>query len=972
MHHAGLDETVWRQLLQHETLLIRLCALRTFAQAGEVGARALLTGPTFDRPHERYPWVWALSRCVSPETFRHLPAHGLVARVRFLVRRADRVHRWPRPLSREACVEALMEANHPMQILACAVRLLEQHGERAIPALLEVLRVTHLHEDKAECAAWALGRVGRVAVPETVHCYKGASPRVRRHLAIALWYLGPEAVKAVPVLLPDKSEQATAALLSMEDRASVAMIAEGRGPIWLDEQAVRCLAEIAFSEQPRAFAAASLGGFGPAAFRATPILKHLARDPDVEVRRMLARGLAWGGRSDAFLLLLKLSDDEDATVRDYARRGMLALQQSPNDTRAALLRHFVQGAEDERHLAATQLSYLGLPSGLQHETRKALETANDAELNHLLLALAVSGEVEPEYQSIVLELLQTRLPLAPYGFARLLQFLPDSPAVRDACARVLETSDRLAVEIASNKLASTGAPLAELPVELGTLPVKSIATLLGALEPDQISARDLLPMFHRAEPEAQRAAAVAVGLLGTTDEHVLQTLIAGLHAGSDEVAASCAHALVRLGHLEHGWALLRASDPSIQQRAVELVQLSGDVSPVLQAFRSGRFRNSGAFRALKQLLTPELLVQLIEETLPSLIPPFTVTVLAGHLVAAGVTALARVPVWLVSTDTVLRELGFELLEQLLAPQEAYLDWVAENGELLPLDAPQIGHRLHSLLSWYLARAQSWGHPAMLPLWERLARSPLDDVAARALTALAKRYAHFPDERILQHLGAALADPEAVIRRTALREMRHHLPPELWLLPDSDSEERQLLSDIRLFLANQIDPLRLARLMEQIEEQGLDHANLLTPETPRQALLLLQVMPHSLVAAQMASRLLWAYSGPTTPAMWRELLRAARCESSFPADLAKRWPRLVVSALARWQDGIEWVLALGTFADDGLIAAVRDRRALVRERAMQVLERGGGSRRRRVESAVRAMAEEDESLRARARAWLVGE
>jgi hypothetical protein len=171
-----------------------------------------------------------------------------------------------------------------------------------------------------------------------------------------------------------------------------------------------------------------------------------------------------------------------------------------------------------------------------------------------------------------------------------------------------------------------------------------------------------------------------------------------------------------------------------------------------------------------------------------------------------------------------------------------------------------------------------------------------------------------------------------------------------------------LSDIRRFLENQIDPLQLARLMEQVEEQGLDHANLLAPETPGQALLLLQAIPHSVTAAQMASRLLRAYSGPTTPAMWREIVRAALRPTTILADLVKRWPRLVVSALLRRQDGIAWVLELGTFADEGLIAAVRDRRAVVRERAMEVLERGGGSRRRRVESAVRAMAEEDESLR----------
>ena len=279
--YAGLDEKLWSQLLHHEMFYIRLCALRVLSAMGETGSRALLSGPSFRRPDEAYPFVWALSRCVDSRVLEEKAGDDLLLRARFCLRRASRRPDWKYRLSRSACAQALLNSEHPLESMACATRLLEMHGADAIPPLLEVLRerprqgsplgTADLLDEKAECAAWALGQIGRPAVPEMIQELRGASPRVARHLAMALWYLGRKGAPAVPYLMKDTSEQSTAALLAMKEAASLQMVEGRRGPVWLDQASVQALAEIAFSDGDRHYAAAALGCFGPARAATLPL-----------------------------------------------------------------------------------------------------------------------------------------------------------------------------------------------------------------------------------------------------------------------------------------------------------------------------------------------------------------------------------------------------------------------------------------------------------------------------------------------------------------------------------------------------------------------------------------------------------------------------------------------------------------------------------------------------------------------------
>lgn len=385
-----------------------------------------MTGPSFRRKGESYPFVWALSRCIQPGLFCALQvspsaAHDLLSRARFLARRAARPHTWRYRLSRASCCEAIAVSEHPLQTLACTVRLLEMHGQDAIPPLLELLRLPPpqvLWDEKAECAAWALGQIGPLAVPEILQEYRNASTRMADHLATALWYLGPAALRAVPRLLKDPSDTATAALLAMEEKASLEMVRVGRGPVWLDEAAVQALAAIAFSDGDRAYAAAALSCFGPAAPAALPILRHLARDPVAEVRLKVAYGLGWGGRPEGMSLLAELAEDSVSQVADRARQSMEKYFASPTDMQAAALRALRSGDEVESRRAADQLARIGVS---EDEDISDLLLAGPM-LGALLQALNRGEGVPVRYRARILEL----MPLL--GAARLLARWPDDQA----------------------------------------------------------------------------------------------------------------------------------------------------------------------------------------------------------------------------------------------------------------------------------------------------------------------------------------------------------------------------------------------------------------------------------------------------------------------------------------------------------------------------------------------------------------
>ncbi|MEW6281824.1 MAG: hypothetical protein AB1758_24675, partial [Candidatus Eremiobacterota bacterium] len=190
--HAGRSAVWWGRALRGDDAVARLSAVRAFLAMEQSGPlKEALGGP------ERVPAAWALARLGEG-------SDPLVRRLR---------HPPGETLDRGRGIAAMLEADSELACFEAASRL----GESAIPALLDLFRRCP-PPDVCEAAAWALGRLGRCILPEACDSYRRGSPRVRRWIARALWYLGPEAAGAAGLLLGHPSAEAT--VLAMESAAS--------------------------------------------------------------------------------------------------------------------------------------------------------------------------------------------------------------------------------------------------------------------------------------------------------------------------------------------------------------------------------------------------------------------------------------------------------------------------------------------------------------------------------------------------------------------------------------------------------------------------------------------------------------------------------------------------------------------------------------------------------------------------------
>ncbi len=300
----------WR--IESPERAVRLYALRELSEVGELGAWDLL-----ERGLREPRAAWALARC-APEGLRLYPL------ARFMRYRRKRA--WAKKMDRTACLVRLRAARHEMAAFAWADRVVLEHGEKAIPGLLDCLR----HPSSpavAEAAAWALGRLGRVVLAEVLDAFRQAIPPTVRRLAPVLWYLGPEAHGAEKVLVRWLGEpEVDAALLAMEGVASRAVAAAGGPHVWLDSKAVDELALRVYGETNRADWVSSLGGFGPALEQAVQVLEPLLHDPDL--RALALQALARIDHPAAARLLFEQGEPCDALALLYT--------ESPVAQRAAL------------------------------------------------------------------------------------------------------------------------------------------------------------------------------------------------------------------------------------------------------------------------------------------------------------------------------------------------------------------------------------------------------------------------------------------------------------------------------------------------------------------------------------------------------------------------------------------------------------------------------------------------------------
>jgi hypothetical protein len=227
---------------------------------------------------------------------------------------------YPRASVRKLAQRVLAPPNRS-EPKGCVSELLRNLLQCPRPEVPECARVLALH--------------GRAVVPECLEAGRPCGPQTRRRLCQVFWLLGPLARGAEQMLagwLPEP--EAEAALLAMEHFGSPflleAMIESTRPrkwrrrdwpepqpvpiayPIWLDQQAVDRLCDLALGHPLEILAVRALGGFGPARRRAIPLLSYLARTGSQTAKEsLLATGFP-----EAIDVLLELGELEARLAPD--------------------------------------------------------------------------------------------------------------------------------------------------------------------------------------------------------------------------------------------------------------------------------------------------------------------------------------------------------------------------------------------------------------------------------------------------------------------------------------------------------------------------------------------------------------------------------------------------------------------------------------------------------------------------------
>lgn len=307
-----------RPLLENELLSVRLYAAR------QADSAELLRSCRLPRV---VTW-WAMARL----GFTGEPGARWLVRRRMVQRR--------RKLTRFECLASFRAAEHPLACLSHAARLVELHGQDAIPALLEVLPRVARSREHGEAVAWALGTLGRPILAEVMAALRSSSQPVRQWLLLALWFLGPEAHGAERELLAFRDPMAEAVLLNLESRAAARVARDGRAEVvYLDEDAVCELAGQIYGHEPlerRRRAVRALKGFGPAVESAIKLLGACLDQP--ELAACAARTLVDGHPDEALRPLLRDGGylNEIARLPDLPRKLQALLAESGDTCLAAL------------------------------------------------------------------------------------------------------------------------------------------------------------------------------------------------------------------------------------------------------------------------------------------------------------------------------------------------------------------------------------------------------------------------------------------------------------------------------------------------------------------------------------------------------------------------------------------------------------------------------------------------------------
>lgn len=211
---------------------------------------------------------------------------------------------WTRRHSLERCLKGVAGSLHP-RLQEVWLVLTVQHGEACLPGLLRLL--AHPHDDVAEAAGWALAQLGRVILPDLRERWSYASAGLRDRICQVLCFLGPAARGVENWLGKHCTDWSRALCYRMRDFGWRPLLEWGESPVWLNEECLDALAELAFSQEKarRLYAIRVLGDWGPGYEKRTRILRALVgdADPDVAARALMC------------MQTLELDPGEDARLR---------------------------------------------------------------------------------------------------------------------------------------------------------------------------------------------------------------------------------------------------------------------------------------------------------------------------------------------------------------------------------------------------------------------------------------------------------------------------------------------------------------------------------------------------------------------------------------------------------------------------------------------------------------------------------
>lgn len=494
----------------------------------------------------------------------------------------------------------------------------------AIPALMRQLERSNSGRYREQVwyrSSFALGSVGRAALPELIKALENERPHVRSGAAKAISWIGADATEAIPLLAKNLAD----ADANVREQSAEALGKIGPTALPLLKESLR-----SDQAQVRAGAALALQWLGEPARVANPELAAaLSAETDDSTKARFIQTLSRLKHDPAELLnlIVPLLDSEAEPVRQEAANALILMEPAAT-TSVPVLRKLV--AADDPAKIQSAASFLG-----------AIGSDAGAAVPDLITARARPGVEGELAESLEKSLIQIGPPAVPELVKAMNAAQGDSQHWSVRCLRdlgpaavpflitALESTDTERQRDAIQVLTLVGDAAEPAIPQLKRLAENDPGELRGpalvALAAAGARPEVVLPLAEQAMTDSsvarRRSGATALASLGQRAQSARATLINGLKDADATVAASSARALGRLGN---------AAAPAVEPLLTALAR------PELSV-REAVVHALGELGETAQAAVPAL-AKLLTET-----PPPLQTAVAGALGAMGAAGRAALP-----------------------------------------------------------------------------------------------------------------------------------------------------------------------------------------------------------------------------------------------------------------------------------------------------------------------------------------